>query len=137
MLDAYLSPWQPAAQCLPDGYFWSGDLASRDGEGTVRMHGRSKSVINVGGLKVFPEEVEAALDAHPAISASRVSGAEHPIFGSFPVAELVASDPDAPTPKMLALNRWCEARVASYKVPKRFTWLEEIPRTASGKVIRQ
>ena len=98
-LDAYLSPWKPRAEILDEkGWFATGDIASIDTEGRVVLIGRSKAVIGVGGMKFFPEEVEAVLNSHPAVERSRVLGRPHPDFGMVPVAEVVAKA-DAVPPK--------------------------------------
>src|SRR5690606_17953862 len=100
LFDAYLSPWQPRAKVLtPDGWLRTGDLAVSDADGTLHLQGRLKTVINVGGMKCFPEEIEAALESHPAVREVRVYGREHPRFGSVPVAEIVplgATPPQIP-----------------------------------------
>jgi len=133
MLAAYLDPWDPAPGCFAEGgYFRSGDLASIDRNGTIQLRGRLKSVVNVGGMKVFPEEIEQAINTHPLVTISRVSGATHPTLGSFPVAEIVTTEPVKP----VALMKWCKERLASYKIPMRFTVVDSIPMTQSGKIQR-
>jgi long-chain acyl-CoA synthetase len=134
-VDAYLSPWMPRGQILENGWFRTGDHARVDGEGAVFLVGRSHSVINVGGMKCFPEEIEATLNEHPAISESRVSSIAHPTFGMMPVAEIVPTDPAAP-PKTSELIAHCRARLSSYKMPLKYTVVAAIPKTPSGKIQR-
>ena len=86
-------------------------------------------------MKCFPEEVEAALNAHPAVLESRVSPREHSAFGTVPVAEVVPRDPGHP-PKMGELISFCRARLSSYKIPARFVIVEMLPKTPSGKLQR-
>ena len=133
LLDAYLVPWDPAP--LRDGYFASGDLVVREPSGLLTLVGRSKSVINVAGMKVFPEEVEAVLNLHPGINSSRVVGQEHPHTGQIPVAEIIPVDAGSP-PKAIELQRHCREHLSAYKVPLRFLPVDELPRTASGKIRR-
>jgi long-chain acyl-CoA synthetase len=133
LLDAYLVPWDP--EPLRDGYFASGDLVISNSDGLLTLVGRSKSVINVAGMKVFPEEVEAVLNLHPGIQASRVVAHEHPYTGQIPIAEIVAGDVDAP-PKAIDLQRHCREHLSAYKVPLRFVAVDKIPRTSSGKIRR-
>ncbi len=133
LLDAYLVPWNPNP--LQNGFFASGDLVMRDADGHLTLVGRLKSVINVAGMKVFPEEVEAVLNLHPAVKASRVLGRDHPQMGQIPVAEIIPADPEAP-PKPAALQRYCREHISAYKVPLRYGVVDEIPLTASGKVRR-
>jgi long-chain acyl-CoA synthetase len=133
LLDAYLVPWDPAP--LRDGWFASGDLVRRDGDGHLFLMGRKKSVINVAGMKVFPEEVERVLNGHPGVSLSRVSGREHPQMGQVPVAEIIPADPAAP-PTPVALQRHCKAVLSAYKVPLVIRMVDALPQTASGKIRR-
>jgi len=133
LLDAYLVPWDP--QPLSNGYFASGDLVVRNPEGLLTLVGRSKSVINVAGMKVFPEEVEAILNLHPDILASRVFGQEHPHAGQIPIGEIIPVNADSP-PKAIDLQRHCRQHLSAYKVPLRFLPVDELPRTSSGKIRR-
>lgn len=132
-VDAYLSPWLPRAEILSQGWFRTGDYAKADDDGAVTLCGRSSSVINVGGMKCFPEEVEAVLNAHPAVRESRVIGMAHPTFGGVPVAEIV---PVASPPKISEISSWCLSRLSSYKRPVKFVFVEAVPKTASGKIQR-
>jgi len=133
LLDAYLVPWDPDP--LDGGWFASGDLVRRDEDGDLFLMGRKKSVINVAGMKVFPEEVERVLNGHPAVERSRVFGREHPQMGQVPVAEIIPADPAAP-PKPVDLQRHCKAVLSAYKVPMVFKMVDELPLTASGKIKR-
>ncbi|QJE97335.1 class I adenylate-forming enzyme family protein [Luteolibacter luteus] len=133
LLDAYLVPWNPTH--LNDGWFASGDLVRRDEDGDLFLMGRKKSVINVAGMKVFPEEVERVLNEHPGIIRSRVLGREHPQMGQIPIAEIIPSDPALP-PKAIELQRYCRTLLSAYKVPMQFKVVESLPLTASGKLKR-
>ncbi len=135
MFDAYLRPWQPRETVLEDGWFRTGDLARIDGDGDVFLLGRSHSVINVGGLKCFPEEIEAVLCEVPGVAAARVSGKENARFGAVPVAEIEARDPAQP-PRASELTSYCRKALAGYKIPVAFSVVEHVPRTASGKIRR-
>ena len=135
MFDAYLSPWQPRAWILRDGWFATGDLVEILEEGTVIMRGRSKSVINVGGMKVFPEEIESALNDHPAVALSRAFAGEHPTIGSFPCAEIIVNEGHRlPTPA--GIRAHCKERLSAHKIPMRVSEVKTIALTASGKVKR-
>jgi long-chain acyl-CoA synthetase len=133
LFDAYLLPWTERAE--PDGWFSTGDLVEQDSAGYVFIRGRRKSVINFGGMKFFPEEVEAVLCRHPQVAECRVSGEAHEQWGQIPVAEVVPVDPQS-RPGAAALSKYCRAWIASYKVPIRFRFVDELPRTASGKIKR-
>lgn len=135
MFDAYTCPWQNRDQVLTqDGWFCTGDIAKLDADGFVYLLGRSSAVINVGGMKFFPEEVEALLCSHPGVREARVLGIPHPSFGVVPVAEVVKSgDPDVSTPELAS---FCRKRLARYKLPVEFRYLDRIPKTATGKLKR-
>jgi len=135
MFDAYLSPWQTREELTDDGWFSTGDLVEELEGGTLIMRGRSKSVINVGGMKVFPEEIEAVLNGHPAIARSRVYAGHHPTLGGFPTGEYILKD-GHDTPMMSELMKHCGAQLATYKIPMQMKAVDHIDLTASGKVKR-
>lgn len=134
MFDAYLSPWQTVEEICVDGWFATGDLATRDAAGRVYLKGRTKSVMNVSGMKVFPEEVEAILEKHPAVKRCRVAGFPHAMLGTVPVAEVILRTGE--TLSSRELIGWCRESLSIYKVPVRVKFVEELPLTASGKVRR-
>ena len=133
--DAYLDPWQPRDQVLEDGWLATGDLGFFDDDGCLTIAGRLKSVINVAGLKCFPEEIEAVLNTHPDVKESRVYAHTHAETGSVPAAEIVLRDPENP-PKNIRLIGHCRDQLAAYKVPLKFTFVEKLQRTATGKISR-
>jgi len=136
MFDAYLSPWRPrSAVTCEGGWFSTGDIAQADEEGYHYLKGRTKSVISVGGMKFFPEEVEEVLITHPGVSEARVTAREHPTFGAVPEAEIVLSNKVELTD--IDLMKHCKSRLARYKIPTRFTYVETIPKTVTGKIQRR
>jgi long-chain acyl-CoA synthetase len=135
MFDAYLLPWRSRDEVLEDGWFRTGDVARIDEDGDIYLLGRSHSVINVAGLKCFPEEIEAVLCEVPEVLRVRVTGKLNPRFGAVPVAEVVPRDLANP-PKISALAAYCRGALARYKVPIEFRLVESVPLTASGKIQR-
>lgn len=117
------------------GWFSTGDIAYTDDEGHHHLKGRTKSVISVGGMKFFPEEVEEVLITHPGVSEARVMAREHPTFGAVPEAEIVPSQVASVTDGELL--KLCKNHLARYKIPSRFIFVEKIPKTASGKIQRR
>ncbi len=134
MFDAYLSPWQTVDEICVDGWFATGDLAVTDAAGRVYLRGRKKSVLNVGGMKVFPEEVEAVVEKHPAVRRCRVTGFPHAVLGTVPVAEVILHQGKTLVPRELI--DWCRKSISIHKVPVRVTSVDELPLTASGKIRR-
>ena len=135
VFDAYLTPWQPRDDVLHDGWFATGDVAEMDEDGCLYLRGRVRSVINVGGLKCFPEEVEAVLGSHPEVKSARVSGRAHPALGAIPTAEIIPQIAGSP-PSAIELRKLCQERLSAYKVPVFYTFVSELPLTASGKLRR-
>jgi acyl-CoA synthetase (AMP-forming)/AMP-acid ligase II len=133
MFAGYLSPPRPRDGVLRDGWFLTGDLAHRDSAGRIVLDGRTASVINVAGLKVFPEEVAAVLDQHPAVLRSRVTTRPHPQTGEVVHADvqLRHAGPAATEDELLA---FCRKRLSNYKVPASLELVSELALTSSGKV---
>lgn len=134
MFDAYLSSWQPSEEICVNGWFATGDMAATDAAGRVYLKGRKKSVINVSGMKVFPEEIEIILERHPAVERCRVLGLAHSVLGTIPVAEVILKDGANATSRTLI--QWCKEVLSPYKVPVRVRFVDVLPTTASGKIRR-
>jgi long-chain acyl-CoA synthetase len=118
-----------------DGWLRTGDLARIDADGFVWIEGRVSSMINRGGLKVFPDEVEEHLREYPGVRDAAVAGVPDDRLGEVPWAFLVLA-PGA-TVESAALQAWCRGRMAGYKVPAGVTILSELPRNEIGKLLRQ
>lgn len=134
MFDAYYEPWRPRAEVAPDGWFDTGDLGVLDEAGTLFIKGRKKELVNVAGMKLFPLEVEAALNALPGVQEACVFAHGHELFGEVPWAQVVrapGSEVDEGT-----LKAQLARALAPYKVPDRITFVPALARTASGKLIR-
>lgn len=134
MFDAYLSPWQTVDEVCVEGWFATGDLANMDAAGRIVLRGRRKSVLNVAGVKVFPEEVEAVIQSHPGVRVSRVYGVTHKVLGTVPVADVIMN----PDHELSARDviEWCRRELSIYKVPAKVRFVKHLPLTASGKVRR-
>lgn len=135
MFDAYAAPWVLRESIAPDGWFLTGDIARFDADGFLYLVSRKVAVINLAGRKVFPEEIEAVLDRHPAVRESRVYGRPHPHLGEVIEAELVL---DGDASALDSVRSHCRAQLASYKVPSRFHVVTALPRTSvTGKIRRE
>jgi acyl-CoA synthetase (AMP-forming)/AMP-acid ligase II len=133
MFSGYLNPPRARAEVLHDGWFLTGDLAHRDSGGRIVLDGRTSSVIHVAGHKVFPEEVAAVLDHHPAVLRSRVSARPHPQMGEAIHAEVQLRPGHAQTTGE-DIIAFCRRRLSSQKVPATLEIVAEISTTTSGKV---
>ncbi|WP_444543989.1 AMP-binding enzyme, partial [Polymorphobacter multimanifer] len=112
--------------------FVSGDLGMIDARGYVSIVGRGKDLIICGGFNVYPAEVEAALDELPQVKESAVIGAPHPDLGEGVVAIIVAAE--LGFDEGAALQAAIADRLARFKQPRRFVFLDEMPKNAMGKV---
>jgi acyl-CoA synthetase (AMP-forming)/AMP-acid ligase II len=133
MFAGYLNPKKRREEVLHEGWFLTGDLAHRDDAGRIVIDGRLKTVIDVAGHKVFPEEVAGVLDQHPAVLRSRVTTRPHPQLGESIHAEVQLRDGSSPTTTEDILA-FCRRRLSSQKVPSSLDLVADIPLTSSGKV---
>jgi long-chain acyl-CoA synthetase len=134
LLDAYASPWVSRKQILRDGWFITGDIGRFDKDGFLFLSGRKTAVINVAGRKVFPEEIEAVLNRHPAVRESRAYGRLHSHLGEIIEAELVLAGPEA---NLDTVRDYCRTHLASFKVPASLHVVSSLPRTVvTGKIRR-
>jgi acyl-CoA synthetase (AMP-forming)/AMP-acid ligase II len=114
------------------GWLLSGDLGRIDADGHLWIVGRQKEMIIRGGHNVVPAEVEAALFAHPAVAEAAVAGIPHLVLGEDVAAWVVLRKPA----ELEELRSFLLERLADYKVPRRITVLDALPRNESGKVVK-
>jgi acyl-CoA synthetase (AMP-forming)/AMP-acid ligase II len=135
MMSGYLRDDADATTTV-DGYFLTGDLGRLDARGRLTLTGRIKLLIDVGGLKVNPLEVEAVLAQHPEVAACVVL----PVRVSDTVNRLKAivqpRDPAAPGPTAESLRQFARERLTPYKVPRVFEVRATLPRSPTGKILR-
>ncbi len=120
------------ASTVPGGWLRTGDMVSRDGEGYIYPAGRLSEIINRGGEKFAPSEVESVLRSHPSVDDVAVSAIPDPEMGDRVGAAVVANGPVSAE----ELHRYCEGRLARFKMPERIAFVEEIPYNDFGKVAR-
>lgn len=134
------NPEATVAALDADGWFHTGDLARRDAEGFHWIAGRQKDMIISGGVNVYPAEIEGELLLHPAVRDAAVVGAPHPTWGEVGIAFVVADGIQTTGGDSGALAEELAAflteRLAKYKVPREFLFVEALPRTAYGKVVK-
>ena len=130
--------WGDAAatdEAFGGGWFHSGDLATRDDEGYLRLVDRKKDLIISGGENIYPAEVERALLEHPSVRDVAVVGVPHPRWVETPLAFVVpAEDASVVDAELISHLR---DRVASYKKPSAIVVVETLPRNAAGKVLKR
>ena len=120
-----------AAAWLADGWFRTGDLGRLDADGFLSITGRIKDVINRGGEKIAPREIDEILLAHPAVRDAVTFGVPHRTLGEDVAAAVVLAEGATLSPA--ALRQFAAERVAAFKVPRRIVLLAAIPRGLTGK----
>jgi fatty-acyl-CoA synthase len=121
-----------AAAIDADGWLHTGDLGSMDAQGNLRIEGRLKEMIIRGGENIFPREIEEVIASHPAVAVVAVIGLPDPVFGEM-VAACVELTPGA-SADAAELQALCQRNLAPFKVPARWDFVTQMPRTPLGKI---
>jgi long-chain acyl-CoA synthetase len=123
---------------LRDGWYWSGDIVTRDREGFYRVVDRRKEMIKYKGFPVAPAEVEAVLLEHPAVKECGVIGRRDAAAGEVPVAFVALRQGFVENQKLGdELCAFVADRLTSYKQPREVRFVDNVPKTASGKILRR
>jgi len=134
----YCNEPEATAAVLRDGWYWSGDVVTCDGEGFYRVVDRRKEMIKYKGFSVAPAEVEAVLLEHPAVRECGVVGRPDAAAGEIPVAFIALRDGFTTGKKMEdELCGFVADRLTRYKQPREVHFVEVVPKTASGKILRR
>lgn len=131
----YFGDAEATASTWRDGWLHSGDLAYLDEDGYLYLVGRQKDVIIRGGNNVHAGDVEAVLYEHPAVQEAAVAGVPHDVLGEDVGAWIVLAPGATNTDD--ELRAFCAERLSDYKVPRRWTFVAELPRNATGKVVKR
>jgi long-chain acyl-CoA synthetase len=126
---------EATAKALKDGWVWTGDMGRLDDEGYLTFIGRTKEMIKVSGYSVFPEEVETILIKHPAVAQAAVLGEPDAEKGEV-VKAFVVRKPGAEV-SAEELMAWSRENMATYKAPRYVAFIDALPATGSGKVLRR
>jgi len=121
------------ASSFTNGWFRTGDQGYLDADGYLLLTGRLKEMINRGGEKISPREVDEVLLAHPAVAEAVAFGVPHPAWGE-EVAACVVLSGEASESELLS---FCKEKLAEFKRPKQIHITNAIPRTATGKIQRR
>ena len=124
------------AQVIHDGWFLTGDIAKMDDDGYFFIVDRKKDMVDVGGFKVYPRDVEEVLFEHPGIKEAAVIGVPDGFSGEAVKAFVVRKDEAGSLTEKDVID-FCAARLIKYKVPKKVEFLPELPKTLVGKVLRR
>ncbi|WP_343058309.1 AMP-binding protein [Microvirga mediterraneensis] len=118
-----------------DGWFRTGDLGSLDKDGFLLLHGRLAEVINRGGEKIAPAEIDAALLSHPAVAEAASFAVPHPRLGEDVAAAVVLRPEASATPS--DLRRFLQDKLTSFKIPRRIEIRDQLPKGVTGKIQRR
>ncbi len=133
VIDGYENNPEANRASFTDGWFRTGDLGTLDRGGYLRLLGRIKELLNRGGEKIAPREIDEALESHPAVKEAVCFGVPHPTWGEEVAAAVVLTEHVAEK----ELIAHCRKMLAEFKVPRRVHIVESIPRTPTGKVQRR
>lgn len=125
---------EDTAAAFSEGWLRTGDAAMIDTDGFVHIVDRWKDMYISGGENVYPAEIENVLYQHPDVLLAAVVGTAHERWGEVGVAFIVLTDGASCTEEDLL--RWCEPRLAKYKTPQQFTFVDDLPRNATGKIVK-
>lgn len=131
----YKKPEETAAVLTADGWYKSGDMGTVDSDGIIRITGRKKEMIIVGGENVYPREIESVFEGHPAVAETAVIGQKDESRGEVVVAFVILREGMAATE--LELRDFCRDKIAGYKIPRRVIIAQELPRGATGKILKR
>jgi len=136
VMAGYWNQPEATAETLRAGWLHTGDVGSFDADGYLTLRDRSKDLIISGGMNIYPREVEEALLQHEGVEAVAVVGRPDPEWGETVVAFVVPADGAAP-PSVEELDRTCLERIARYKRPKDYRFLDALPTNHYGKVVKR
>ncbi|KSU88876.1 fatty acid--CoA ligase family protein [Priestia flexa] len=134
VMKGYYKLPEDTAHALRDGWLYTGDLARMDPEGYFYIVDRKKDMIIVGGYNVYPREVEEVLYSHPNVVEVAVLGVPDPVFGEQIKCYVVVKDAAVSEQDLLD---YCQLHLAKYKIPSSITFLDELPKNATGKILRK
>jgi fatty-acyl-CoA synthase len=135
LVEGYHADPDATRQSMLEGFFSVGDLARRDAAGRYHIEGRKRDMIISGGVNVYPAEVEAAIEAHPAVAEVAVVGVPDREWGERVTAFVVKRAGQEVTAD--ALTAHCKERLAGPKVPRALVFVETMPRNPTGKILKR
>jgi long-chain acyl-CoA synthetase len=135
VLKGYWEMPEATAEAFTDGWFHTGDLGKKDEDGYFYIVDRKKDMLICGGYNIYPREVEEVLYTHPAVLEAAVLGVPDPVKGEIPKAFIVLK-PGAAAGEA-EIIAYCKERMAAYKAPRVVEFLKELPKSATGKILKR
>jgi long-chain acyl-CoA synthetase len=137
VMKGYLNKPEATAEAMAEGWFHTGDLAVMDGDGYFIIVDRIKDMINTGGYKVWPREVEEVLYSHPKVNLAMAVGVADDYFGEIVKAFIVPRDDHKEDISSEEILAYCKEKMATYKVPRLVEFRESLPISPQGKMLRR
>lgn len=131
-MKGYYKKEQETKDTIVNGWIYTGDLGRRDERGFLYIVDRKKDMIIRGGYNVYPREVEEVLYSHPDVVECAVIGESDPVFGEEVAAYVVTKEERTPE----EISDYCKQHLAHYKIPRKIYFLKELPKTATGKILK-
>ena len=135
VMAGYLNAPERNRSIFVDGWYRTGDVGTLDADGFLTLHGREKELINRGGEKIAPLEIDQALMRHPQVAQAAAFGVPHPRLGEDVAAAVVLHEGASVTPA--ELREFISDGLASFKLPRRITIVDQLPKGITGKVQRK
>ncbi|MFP5327010.1 MAG: acyl-CoA synthetase [Acidimicrobiia bacterium] len=136
VMAGYWNQPEATAETIRDGWLHTGDVGSFDHEGYLTLRDRSKDLIISGGMNIYPREIEEVLLRHPDVHSAAVIGRPDPDWGETVVAFVVVAE-GRPTPDPTTLDQICLENIARYKRPKEYRFVDSLPTSNYGKVLKR
>jgi long-chain acyl-CoA synthetase len=136
VMSGYWQNPEASAEAIQDGWLMTGDLGSLDEDGFLTLKDRTKDLIISGGTNIYPREIEEILLTHPGVREAAVIGVPHPEWGEEPLAFIVRVDGASAKPTAEDLDRLCLDNIARFKRPKRYQFVENLPKNNYGKILK-
>ncbi|RLB00961.1 MAG: long-chain fatty acid--CoA ligase, partial [Deltaproteobacteria bacterium] len=131
----YLNQPDATKETIKDGWLHTGDMAYMDEEGFIYIVDRKKDMINRGGENIYPREVEIALESNPKVRDVAVIGTPDEALGERVKAFIIPTEPGALTEE--EVKEYLKDKLAKYKIPEVIEFVEDLPRTMTGKIMKK
>lgn len=135
VMKEYFKNPEANAETLKDGWLYTGDIGHMDEDGFFYITDRKKDMIIRGGENIYPREIEEVIYSHPSVSLGTVIGVRDKIYGELPKAFVVLKEGESVTEEEII--EYCKQHLADFKVPKYVEFREDLPKTPTGKIMKQ
>jgi len=135
LMKGYWNRPRDTDEAIPDGWFRTGDLATRDSDGYYTIVDRKKEMIIRGGYNIYPREIEEVLYRHPCVAEAAVIGIQHPVLGEEVGAAVVLKSGATAAPE--EIRDHVRSKLAAYKYPRRIWLVDALPKGPTGKILRR